>query len=224
MNKVILINKTDGHNKFWSAQIDTATVIVTRSWGRLGTKGSTQSKAFSSLSSAESYIENKKREKLNEGYKTVTSLELHKAEIESAILGTRNKCCANIWVEMIGPRFQLVHSNRLQEPDCQVGLFIILQTQKQYADFNHHYFVFTNDGVLKYPLACNVALTDFLSRVQEMNDEPTQEMLDIYLCWVKKYIVDHTSLSKPGISVQPDDQLYPLIEKVELAITACLNQ
>lgn len=227
MNKIILINKTDGHNKFWSAEIDPKTITITRSWGRLGTKGSRKSQAFGSISSAESYIASKKKEKINEGYKEVSSLELHKAEIESAILGTRNKCCASLWVRTVGPRFELIHTSRLQEPDCQVGLFIILQTHKTYNNYNHHYFVFTNDGILKYDLNCYPLLTEFLWKLDDLREEPTQEVLDKYLsAFPPKSVnnITYDNFSLAGVSIQPDDELYPLIEKVELAVATCLNQ
>jgi predicted DNA-binding WGR domain protein len=226
MSKTILINKTDGHNKFWSAEYDPTTITVTRSWGRLGTKGSRKSVAFGSQTSAESYIAAKKREKLCEGYKEVTTLELHKAEVESAILGTRNKCCASLWVRMVGPRFELIHSSRLQHPDCEVGLFIILQTQKTYNDYNHHFFVFTNDGVLKYNLDDYPLLTEFLWKANDLVEEPTQDILDKYLSYPPVLVSNTTydNFSLPGVSIQPDDSLFPLIEKVELAIATCLNQ
>jgi predicted DNA-binding WGR domain protein len=64
-------NTLPGHDKFWTVEVAGSTVFLT--YGKNGTKGSTQPKVFRTRHLAEAFATNKIREKLGKGYVPVAA-------------------------------------------------------------------------------------------------------------------------------------------------------
>lgn len=146
----ILVCNLDSHNKFWAAQYDEQTNRVVVRWGRLGTKGQTQTKDFSASWEAVSFIDGKYREKARKGYTHIEQSDFDRRSIEAAIVGTQNKCYDFRWLKIIDDRvghleFEVADELILQDPNCNPGIRVSLETKKEYANRKSFTLVFTFD-------------------------------------------------------------------------------
>ncbi len=144
----IVINTDDEHSKFWISQIDEQTKTVLIRWGRIGTKGQQQSKDFSSIHEAASFVDSKRREKTRKGYRLISKEKFDEACIQAAIVGSANKCHGLKWAEMdAGDHFAFVDDARLQAPDCNPAIYVELETKKAYGGQHDFHLLFTFEKV-----------------------------------------------------------------------------
>ena len=155
--ETIVVHQGDGHNKFWAAQLDTNTHTVSVRWGRIGTKGQSQTKGFGSEYQAANFIDSKLSEKRRKGYvstydgKPIDDAKLEELFIEAAIVGTSNKCHAMQWVEITqddGTRiaFEKIDQARLMDPNCNPALVVEIETRKLYCGVDKFSILFTPDA------------------------------------------------------------------------------
>jgi predicted DNA-binding WGR domain protein len=144
----ILIHQDGDHNKFWVSTIDEKTFKATIRWGRLGTKGQSQEKEFSAEYLAVSFVHGKMAEKTRKGYNQINKKKFDQLCIQSAIVGTSNKCRAFKWVELFeNQRFSEINEARLADPACDPGVYVELETKKAYDGRNQFRILFTFDKV-----------------------------------------------------------------------------
>jgi predicted DNA-binding WGR domain protein len=142
----VLIQQEENHNKFWAAVVDEKTFKASIRWGRLGTKGQSQEKDFTTSWEAANFIDTKLREKRRKGYEPITKSAFDKLCIQSAIVGTANKCNQFEWVEIKGDNyFVTIDDNRLQNPDCNPGVYVEVETKKKYGGESSFNILFTFD-------------------------------------------------------------------------------
>lgn len=131
-----LINTGEAHNKFWSSAVDENTNQVTIRWGRIGTKGQQQVKDFDNQYGAIEFVRAKQGEKNRKGYHTIDKKKFDELSIQAAIVGASNKCHNFRWVEITdltaGFKIETCTEDRLQNPDCNPGLFVEVETKKEY--------------------------------------------------------------------------------------------
>lgn len=142
----IFINREEKHSKYWSAVIDDKTHKTTIKWGRLGTKGQSQTKTFASNYAASIFVHDKIREKRRKGYDPVDKATFEKASIEAAIVGTQNKCGQLEWVEITDPthlEYKPCSEARLQDPSCNPGIIVNVETRKKYDGRTSFNLLFT---------------------------------------------------------------------------------
>jgi predicted DNA-binding WGR domain protein len=152
----ILIQQSEGHNKFWAAWWDETTNKVHIRWGRLGSRGQSQIKDFPGSWKAGSFISGKYSEKLRKGYtnqlggKEITQSVLDRLHAEAAIIGTQNKCHGFQWVEITqGTKFTdfvEISEERLYDPDCNPGILIRFETRKAVGGRDEFKFLFSLEG------------------------------------------------------------------------------
>jgi predicted DNA-binding WGR domain protein len=177
----ILVCTEDNHSKFW--MYTEANGVYTARWGRLGTKGG-QPKTYSY-----SEIVSKVYEKQRKGYKQITRDVYEQKTVEAAIVGTQNKCHTMRWLEQKkdasafgslrfadGVIYAPVDERRLQEPDCEPALMVVLETRKEYLEL-----LFTPDGSyllgstgsrsqglsMRQPVTKGHALYELVAKVEE---------------------------------------------------------
>lgn len=131
----ILINSDEEHNKFWAARQDPKTHTTYVRWGRLGTKGQSQTKSFSSEYAAESFLSTKYHEKKRKGYTEVKTNEFNQRATEAAILGSANKCGFMEWAKLISSNdevlvVQPISIEELYKPDCIPVMMAGITTRK----------------------------------------------------------------------------------------------
>jgi predicted DNA-binding WGR domain protein len=150
----IVVQQGAGHNKFWAAWYDDATNQVYIRWGRLGTKGQSQTKSFGSSYAAANFIDGKYHEKRRKGYRETDSdgnqIDHARFEMmctEAAIVGTSNKCHKMQWVELSQTddtiNFTPISDDRLYSPDCNPGLLVEFETKKEHGGRYAFEFLFT---------------------------------------------------------------------------------
>lgn len=140
----ILINSDEEHNKFWAARLDDKTNTVHIRWGRLGTKGQSQTKEFGvggSSYRAINFMDSKFNEKRRKGYAVVTSDEFNRKATEAAIIGSSNKCHAMNWKRInkvdshVAGGYTLAYDDikieELYDSNCVPGLLVALETRKE---------------------------------------------------------------------------------------------
>lgn len=152
----ILVQQSSEHNKFWAGKLDESTCSVIVRWGRIGTKGQSQTKTFSSAYSAADHLDTKLREKMRKGYtskldgETIDAAKLEELAIRAAIVGTQNKCHKMQWVEITQEGstfgFKAISDERLYEPDCVPGLLVAMETRKEYDGLTSFNILFTGDA------------------------------------------------------------------------------
>jgi|GEM_PF-6466105 len=152
----ILVQQDDTHNKFWAAWWDEKTNQVHVRWGRLGTRGQSQTKDFPGSWKAASFISGKFSEKSRKGYtsqhsgKEITQATLDQMHAEAAIVGTQNKCHGFAWVEITQEGddilFVEISEERLYDPDCNPAIAIKFETRKNIDGCDSFRFLFTLDG------------------------------------------------------------------------------
>jgi len=156
----ILVQQKAEHNKFWAGRLDENTNTVETRWGRIGTKGQSQTKTFSSTYQAANFLENKLHEKRRKGYtdkfngESIDSAVLEKLAVEAAIVGTQNKCHSMEWVEIVGEKngrlsYKMIPDQRLYEPDCVPGLLVAMETRKEYDGETRFGILFTGDAAYR---------------------------------------------------------------------------
>ena len=84
----LFICQEDKSNKFWRYERNDSS--VTFSWGRIGLKGQSQTKAGTSWS-LDPFIEKKIRDKMYKGYRETSESELQFLVLQSEIIGTQHK-------------------------------------------------------------------------------------------------------------------------------------
>lgn len=149
-NEQYLIQQEDEHNKFWTAVMDPKTHKVTIRWGRIGTKGQSQEKDFSGEYAAGRFIEGKMSEKTRKGYRTIDKKKLDEMTIQAAIVGTSNKCHSFSWVEIKNPKeleFEKIKDDRLADPDLNPGIYVEVETKKEYSGRTKFKLLFTFEQV-----------------------------------------------------------------------------
>lgn len=150
----IVVHQGPTHNKFWAAWWDDTTNQVHIRWGRLGTKGQSQTKSFGGSYAAADFIDTKYREKRRKGYldldengNPIDHARFEMMCTEAAIVGTQNKCHNMHWVELAadGDGFSYVEitDDRLYSPDCNPGLLVEFETKKEHDNRNRFKFLFT---------------------------------------------------------------------------------
>lgn len=148
----ILIQQEDSHNKFWAAQMDAKTFKVSIRWGRLGTKGQSQEKDFEREYAAADFIATKMREKTRKGYTPIDKPKFDQLCIQAAIVGTSNKCHSFNWVEIKDDnKFVFIKEEQLADPNCNPGIYVELETKKEYDGQNNFRLVFTFDKMYVIP-------------------------------------------------------------------------
>jgi predicted DNA-binding WGR domain protein len=155
----ILVHQGAEHNKFWAGKLHESTCSVEARWGRIGTKGQSNTKSFSTVYAAANHLDNKFREKKRKGYtdkldgEPIDSAKLEELAIRAAVVGTQNKCHDMQWVEITsdGPtvEFQSISDQRLYEPDCVPGLLVAMETRKEYDGETSFSILFTGDAAHK---------------------------------------------------------------------------
>jgi len=148
MQETIYINTGKNHNKFWIVNIDKQTLTATIRWGRLGTQGQSQIKQFNNDWLLLNFIETKVIEKQRKGYHKTTKTIFDKLCIEAAIVGTSNKCKNFEWVDILNlspPQYKTCDELRLQDPNCNPGITVIVETRKSYGGRNSFHILFTAD-------------------------------------------------------------------------------
>lgn len=154
----ILVHQGAEHNKFWAAHYDDKTNEVHVRWGRIGTKGQSQTKKFGSQYQAVNFIDTKFREKCRKGYKDkidgkpIDQGVFEKLAIEAAIVGTQNKCHEMQWVEIkdaANGGFVHITEDRLFDPDCNPGLLVKIETRKEYDGDTSFRLLFSFDNCFK---------------------------------------------------------------------------
>lgn len=152
----ILIQTIGGHNKFWAAYMDENNTAHVR-WGRIGTKGMSQTKTFSTPYQAAHFINKKFDEKYRKGYTDkidgaiIDRAKLEELAIEAAIVGTQNKCDGMAWVEITRTdpvTYLKIDEDRLYEPDCTPALLVNITTRQSFdGQFNFN-LLFTGEDVM----------------------------------------------------------------------------
>jgi predicted DNA-binding WGR domain protein len=152
----IVVQRSGNHNKFWAAWWDENTNQVHVRWGRIGTKGQSQTKDFPSRWQATNFIDNKYNEKRRKGYtheyngEPITQEVLDALFIEAAIVGSQNKCDGMQWVEIESVEgsvmYAIVPDSRLADPECDPGLLVRLTTRKEYDGRTQFRILFTEDA------------------------------------------------------------------------------
>lgn len=148
MKKTIrLINTTGKSNKFWNADLNETTVIVT--YGRIGTSGSTKKHEFYDKWEAQSFLDKKTNEKLRKGYKhVVDDRQLEIREQIAASIGTTNKVDRVAFLHITEDHAEVISSKNLNNPDYSVGVYVILRVRSTEDEPPYvHYFI-TEDKVL----------------------------------------------------------------------------
>ena len=150
----ILIHQGAEHNKFWAASWDEQNNEVNVRWGRIGTKGQSQTKRFGGRYEAVNFIDNKYREKRRKGYtdqfngKQITQSTLDRLNTEAAIVGTQNKCHDFKWVEIEieaggAVYFKEIPEERLYDPACHPAILVDFETRKDVGGRDRFRFLFT---------------------------------------------------------------------------------
>lgn len=169
--ETILVYDADNSNKFWAAQMDKKTFKVTIRWGRLGTKGQSQEKDFAGEYAAGRFIESKMGEKTRKGYRPIEKKKFDELVIQSAIVGTSNKCRNFRWVEITDEsnlKFKTITEDRLADPACNPGVFVELETKKEYSGKTMFALLFTFDKVFDVTDGRNITLVTKASPIYEL--------------------------------------------------------
>lgn len=186
----ILIQQKGGHNKFWAAWYNEDTNDVHVRWARIGTKGQSQVKGFTSAYQAANFISSKFSEKQRKGYldkyqgKQITQATLDQLNAEAAIVGTQNKCHQFQWVELKQNNgtisYNPITEERLYDPSCNPGILVNFETRKPIDDRSHFTFLFTLEKAF-----------DVSAKIRQVS---------------------------PDQQIQPKHPLYDMVKKVEEAI------
>lgn len=216
---VVLINRADGHNKFWRATMSSLgdKFIVTRNWGRIGQVGSDKSEIFSTEYSALLNIRKLIEEKERDSYTKISDKEFERQTAIASAIGTANKILEVKWLEFIdsSPAHSYIElrnytslptvkdadinyvyttEERLSSPDCNPGLMLDIETKKKYQESNRHCLIIAEDKIYS-----SIAL--------------------------RGYSADHIWKYKADVSlIKEDHPLYALAQKVQKAIYHILNQ
>lgn len=166
-----LINTGETHNKFWSSAVDEKTNQVTIRWGRIGTKGQDQVKDFVNQYAAIEFVRSKQGEKSRKGYHPIDKQKFDELSIQAAIVGASNKCRNFRWVEITDPA-NLKHvpcdADRLQSPDCNPGVFVEVETKKEYDGRHLTALLFTFSQVYDVTDGRKVLLVTKASPIYEL--------------------------------------------------------
>jgi predicted DNA-binding WGR domain protein len=185
----IVVQQSGNHNKFWAAYWDDSTGNVYIRWGRLGTKGQSQTKNFGSSYAAANFIDNKYHEKRRKGYRDrdeqgnqITHARFEEMCTEAAIVGSANKCHNMQWVELSETSpgvfgFAAIDEQRLYDPNCNPGLLVELETKKEHDNRNRFKLLFTfeetydvrdaNRAAANQKVEANHPLHDMTKKVEE---------------------------------------------------------
>ncbi len=169
--ETILIQQEDEHNKFWSAVMDEKTFKVVIRWGRLGTKGQSQEKEFNAEYAAGRFIEQKMGEKRRKGYQNIEKKKFDQLCIQSAIVGTSNKCRNFRWVEITDTKnlqFTPCSDDRLADPNCNPGVFVEVETKKEYGGKNLFALLFTFEQAFDVTNSKDIKLVTKASPIYEL--------------------------------------------------------
>ena len=115
------INKTGTSNKFWGYEISKDGKTVTVSWGRVGTRGDSQSETFGSIDGADSFVQSKIREKTRKGYRLLDVAEVKKEEKLAKTIGFQHKVQR---VEYVDLRENDKKLRRLTSYDQSKGIYV----------------------------------------------------------------------------------------------------
>lgn len=165
----ILVQQENEHNKFWTSQMDEKTFKVVIRWGRLGTKGQSQEKEFSDSYGAINFIRGKMGEKTRKGYRPIDKKKFDELCIQSAIVGSSNKCRQFQWVEITNPKeltFHKITEERLANPECNPGIYVEIETKKEYGGRTKFDLLFTFEQV--FDLRPNPTLVTKTSPIHEL--------------------------------------------------------
>lgn len=169
-----LINTGEAHNKFWSSAVDENTNQVTIRWGRIGTKGQQQVKDFDNQYGAIEFVRAKQGEKNRKGYHTIDKKKFDELSIQAAIVGASNKCRNFRWVEIIDQtnlKTLACTEDRLQNPDCNPGLFVEVETKKEYNGRHVTALLFTFSQVYDVTDGRKVILVTKTSPIYELTNK-----------------------------------------------------
>lgn len=215
---VVLINRADGHNKFWRATMTSHgdKFIVTRNWGRIGQVGSDKTEIFPTEYSALLNIRKLIAEKERDSYTKISDKEFERQTAIASAIGTANKILEVKWLEFTdsSPAHSYIElrnytlptvkdadinyvyttEERLSSPDCNPGLMLDIETKKKYQESNRHCLIIAEDKIYS-----SIAL--------------------------RGYSADHIWKYKADVSlIKEDHPLYALAQKVQKAIYHILNQ
>ncbi len=170
-----LINTGEAHNKFWSSAVDENTNQVTIRWGRIGTKGQQQVKDFDNQYGAIEFVRAKQGEKTRKGYHSIDKKKFDELSIQAAIVGASNKCRNFRWVEITdltaGFKIETCTEDRLQNPDCNPGLFVEVETKKEYNGRHVTALLFTFSQVYDVTDGRKVILVTKTSPLYELTNK-----------------------------------------------------
>lgn len=97
---------------------------------------------------ASSFVEGKITEKRRKGYRKIDKTTFDKLCVEAAIVGTQNKCSQLQWVEILDPvslSLKPCDELRLQDPACNPGIMVDVETRKPYGGRTHFHLLFMFD-------------------------------------------------------------------------------
>lgn len=172
--ETILIQQEGNHNKFWSSVVDEKTNKATIRWGRIGTKGQEQVKDFDNQYAATEFVRSKQAEKSRKGYRPIEKKKFDEMSIQAAIVGSSNKCRNFRWVEITDDanlKFSTCTEERLQNPDCNPGVFVEVETKKAYDGKNVFALLLTFTQVYDVTNGRNITLVTKTSPIYDLTQK-----------------------------------------------------
>ncbi len=101
-------------------------------------------------------------EKIRKGYRIIDKKKFDQLCIQSAIIGTSNKCKNFQWVEITNEtnlEFKSCTEDRLADPACNPGVFIVVETKKCYGGCNLFALLFTFEKAFEVTNDRNILIT-----------------------------------------------------------------
>jgi predicted DNA-binding WGR domain protein len=151
-----LIQTSDKHNKFWSAEIDGDNTVHCK-WGRLGTEGQAKSFPHYSEYQAQAFVDKKTYEKRKKGYREVEDKIYNLYTFRGQLVGAGVKINNIFWVKP-GPLSlngttsttngkwysKIDDLNEIANPSYDPTIFVDCQFTGQRGKY---YLIITNDSV-----------------------------------------------------------------------------
>lgn len=151
----MLVFKKENSNKYYDCIVEPngSQWIVTKKWGRIGSKGQSKTEVFNSQYSADLCRTNILLDKNYEGYKAVTDEEFKELTILAQIIGLKNKVIGYFWAkrvknELFGNVWIKATHTELSDPEAYPGFVISYVNNKDNAQ---NTVVFTSDGTYELP-------------------------------------------------------------------------
>lgn len=123
--------KVVNHSKFWSAELDPNDdkIVIVR-WGRIGTKGQSQTKTFRAPYDAQCFITRKSHEKRCDGYGGADAYRLDLLNKIAEAIGSANKITDYNWVKKHGSRYMTVNEDTLMDPGYEPTISASVESRR----------------------------------------------------------------------------------------------